>query len=987
MKAIIMLILYCLMGSLQASPIALTASDGTGLNMTSYEARVVLEGFFAFTELKLTFHNPESRRREGRFQIILPDNAAISRFAMQNDDKLLEGEVVERQLARRAYEDFLHRRQDPALLENDRGNRFNARVFPIAANADKTLIISYSQQLTADKGYTLPLLGIPKLKQFRVLVMYDQNFTTQEGKKQDIGNLLGTISTKQILKFTEVDYQPKADFFMPYQVVAGKNLAMRHGNLVAARLVPFVKQTNQQNQNTHPWVVLVDTSASQAPFLDATLATLRKIKQQLNIVTWSVYSFDQDIRSHGDSLDAVAKIKPLGATRLETALEFLAKQPVATSRLLLVTDAIVTAGNNKNAHLANQISAIAWLQRVDVLYPSYNKDTSLARSVVTASKFPGIEMSLGIDVAEITSKLMRPVRSEVAVKVHGSKWYWPEKLDAIQDGEAIIVFAELENGKPVSIQIDKQNFNFDEVRIAPLLLKREWGRARIERLVKMEQQSKDRDMVVAMREQIIRLSKEERILTSYTALLVLESKADYTRFGIDQKALKDILTVDLDGITVLHRSMPKNFNTPTITRDKSVHVQEEASLREKWDAAHSRHRQATADAQNAMVQRRRHVMSPQIQTTQGGMGMPSMIDRMVNAPMADMSGDNVLGERRLSTLHNMDANVVRTGEEVRLADVELQQLRGQFAKSRTRIQQPREADNEVRPEPAQAQSVSIGPWSGKYAKFQALLAEQDLPSLHLFVSKWFDESPADVMAFIALGEIYEREGNVLEAARAYGSLIDYFPARADIRRWAAGRILRLKPAHWLAVDSLEKALVLRDDHPSGHYLLAWAYWAQGKAKQALKALDHALSKQFNDRYKNVKRILQEARNIMAQVDITPQLRFVLTWETDANDVDLHVYDKNSNHAYYSQKKLSSGGELYEDVTQGYGPENFTVMQPHRFPYSLKVHYYNKGPMGYGMGVLHVLHITEQQEVMSEFRPFVVMQNQAHLKLGTVLEAH
>ena len=41
--------------------------------------------------------------------------AAISRFAMKIGDRWQEGEVVERQAARVAYEDFLHRRQDPAL--------------------------------------------------------------------------------------------------------------------------------------------------------------------------------------------------------------------------------------------------------------------------------------------------------------------------------------------------------------------------------------------------------------------------------------------------------------------------------------------------------------------------------------------------------------------------------------------------------------------------------------------------------------------------------------------------------------------------------------------------------------------------------------------------------------------------------------------------------------------------------------------------------
>jgi Vault protein inter-alpha-trypsin domain len=113
-----------------AAPISLTASDGTGLALVALEANGVLEPPLAFTELHLTFENPRDQRIEGRFRIALPPGAALSRFAMKNDFGWQEGEVVERQLARVAYEDFLHRRQDPALLEQEAGNEFSARVFP-----------------------------------------------------------------------------------------------------------------------------------------------------------------------------------------------------------------------------------------------------------------------------------------------------------------------------------------------------------------------------------------------------------------------------------------------------------------------------------------------------------------------------------------------------------------------------------------------------------------------------------------------------------------------------------------------------------------------------------------------------------------------------------------------------------------------------------------------------------------------------------------
>src|SRR5262249_19695446 len=108
-------------------PWSLTASDGSGLLLTRVDAKAVFEGPLAYTELHLYFHNPEDRRREGTFQITLPSHAAVSRFAMESDGQWMEAEVVEKQLARRAYDDFLHRRQDPALLEKSAGNEFTAK--------------------------------------------------------------------------------------------------------------------------------------------------------------------------------------------------------------------------------------------------------------------------------------------------------------------------------------------------------------------------------------------------------------------------------------------------------------------------------------------------------------------------------------------------------------------------------------------------------------------------------------------------------------------------------------------------------------------------------------------------------------------------------------------------------------------------------------------------------------------------------------------
>jgi hypothetical protein len=157
--------------------------------------------------------------------------------------------------------------------------------------------------------------------------------------------------------------------------------------------------------------------------------------------------------------------------------------------------------------------------------------------------------------------------------------------------------------------------------------------------------------------------------------------------------------------------------------------------------------------------------------------------------------------------------------------------------------------------------------------------------------------------------------------------------------------------------------ILRDD-----LLLIASAWAKSEPK----------------RHKEIKDILKRAGiSVNLKDNISPSVRFILSWETDANDVDFHIYDHQGGHAYYQDRHLPSGGELYADITTGYGPECFTIMNPKAAPYTLKAHYYRRGPMGYGAGKLQVLSYNGKGKLSFEERPFVIMNDGAYVDLGRV----
>ena len=990
------------------SNISLTASDGSGLEMRSLKARVVIEGFLAFTELEMVFYNPENRRREGRFQIILPENAAISRFAMKIGERLQEGEIVEKQLARRAYEDFLHRRQDPALLETDSGNRFNARIFPIEPKSEKHLILSYSQRLKAD--YVLPLKGLPKLKQFSLKVFSDKE-TDSSSRTTKMGELTATLSKRDIISIEKRNYQPSVDFRMP---IKKAELAIQSQQLVAAKIIPFT--SNQQTkQDFEQLVILVDTSASQAPYLSKTIDRLSELLPELNATNLLLYSFNQEVIKIGTANNLAAqqalvqKLKQsqaLGASRFDAPITILKALKLEKSRLLIISDAVVTAGETSGTKLLEQLQSITWLQRVDVLIPSAHNDQQIAHNLAKAGKYQGIVASMTLSDVEIIRKLTSSVFSNIAIKVSGSNWYWPEKVEALQTNEPLIVFAELKSNSkhPLRIQVGTKRWNLTTKAVNPLLLKREWVRARLNKLLSMEDQAQDQDMKSAFHNQIIKLSVKERVLSPYTSLLVLETENDYKRYHIDRNSLADILTIGADGLTVIKRTGIEPPPPPIVVNKPSPVVPQRHhrrfGIRGEDDAP------AVEEAEEALHREER----PVVDTRAVGADMRAAGGTIRNSSVvntgATSSSTRVAPQTEPTDRSHGGVPTEPTAESSELMELRLRE-RGEFVRrygDNAELDEPEEVASPpltATPQPARiSASVArertapevmgmpapkhkkIVALTGNYAKFHALLDKGEIKAAGKFAQKWRQENLADVMALIALGEWYEKTGNIQQAARAYGSLIDYFPARADIRRWAAERLLAIKSATWLSIDSLKKAVEQRPDHPSGHYLLAIAQWQAGKFDAAKETLETAIKRNYS-RFQAAKRILTETLALMKQEQQQAQLRFVLMWETDANDVDFHIYDKQGNHAYYSQPTLPTGGNLYADITTGYGPECFTISKPKAYPYKVQAHYYRRGPMGYGMGVLHILKYDPKTGLNSEFRPFVVMKDSAFVELGQI----
>jgi len=1028
------------------APVSLTGSDGAGLELVSYQATAVVQEPLAFTELHLVFRNPEARVREGRFRIALPAGAAVSRFAMKLDTFWQEGEVVERQAARVAYEDALHRRQDPALLENDAGNEFAARVFPIPPGATKELILSYSEELgTSGVPYRLALQGLPRMASLDVRVLVG---TAEIGHARS--NLGGTSIKQEVVELQKTAFKPDRDFELPR--AASGPLGLRDGNAVVARVSPFGQRDNGGNSGgktagvapLSSLQVLVDTSASRALGFDDELARLRSVLAALakgGDFPVTVTAFDQEVvkvwsgsaSAYPANIDEKLRARQaLGASHLEGALASL----TGKGRVLLVTDGIATAGATQGdeLRLAVQKLGARGVERLDVLPVGGLRDDELLRGLVAAGlPHAGRVLSSDESPEQLAQRMRLETSGDLAVSVEGATWFWPTHVQGLQPGDDVVVYAELPANKPLRVLIGGHAPAALPAVFAsaerPLLL-RALTQARLSRLSEQRDTlaAGDRDLREALRRQMVELSVKNRVLCRETALVVLESDNDYARFGINRQALAEILTVGLKGIEVLRRTQPvaepkKDMLLGAVKKSKaplrplSALADDSATDRGAASGAAPAMEPATNQIaggappsapepalQGALDDRLAEkstsaapaaAQAPPPPAPMRVAAQGSLRDRASAAPMAnaaranDMREESKVAESEAGPAERSLASAARPPRHVTMARAPA------LANAN---------DNEVKGAPA---------WEGPFAEVMTLVKRGSTGAALERAWAWRRSAPGDVLALVALGEALEHAKQPGQAARAYGSIIDLFPGRADLRRFAGGHLERLQgklgsAAIELAIDSFRKAAADRPDHPSSHRLLAFALLKGGHDEEAFDALINGLHQRYPDnRFLGAMRILQEDLGLIAAVwsahapgdktrilgrlrdagvaeENEPSVRFVLTWETDANDVDFHIKDGRGGHAFYSQPTLPSGGELYADVTTGYGPECFTVRHPETaraYPYVLQAHYYSRGPMGYGMGKLQILNHDGRGHIRFDDRPFVVMVDNAFVDLG------
>ena len=130
------------------------------LELTAVTVDVRIDERVARTRTDQIFTNHAEWEVEGIYEFTLPEGAIITDLVLWIGDKRIQGLIMEKEEARRVYDDIVRQRIDPALIEQVTPNSFRLSIFPFPAGGSRRVEFEYMQLLDARNGridYTFPL--------------------------------------------------------------------------------------------------------------------------------------------------------------------------------------------------------------------------------------------------------------------------------------------------------------------------------------------------------------------------------------------------------------------------------------------------------------------------------------------------------------------------------------------------------------------------------------------------------------------------------------------------------------------------------------------------------------------------------------------------------------------------------------------------------------------------------------------------------------
>ncbi len=120
--------------------------------LQSSEVDISISGPLARVVVRQTYTNPSKVWLEGIYTFPLPDKSAVDRLTMIIGERRIEGEIQEKEKARKTYEKAKRQGRRASLVDQERPNIFTTQVANIGPGESITIEIQYQENLRFNDG-------------------------------------------------------------------------------------------------------------------------------------------------------------------------------------------------------------------------------------------------------------------------------------------------------------------------------------------------------------------------------------------------------------------------------------------------------------------------------------------------------------------------------------------------------------------------------------------------------------------------------------------------------------------------------------------------------------------------------------------------------------------------------------------------------------------------------------------------------------------
>jgi len=138
---------------MQSGSLLLKMQDGySTATLLNTDVELRISGLIARVSVRQEFRNTSSEWVEGVYVFPLPDTAAVDRMRLHIGDRFIEGEIQEKEQAKKTYEQAKSEGKKTSLVEQQRANLFTTSVANIAPGELVAVEIEYLEDVRYEEG-------------------------------------------------------------------------------------------------------------------------------------------------------------------------------------------------------------------------------------------------------------------------------------------------------------------------------------------------------------------------------------------------------------------------------------------------------------------------------------------------------------------------------------------------------------------------------------------------------------------------------------------------------------------------------------------------------------------------------------------------------------------------------------------------------------------------------------------------------------------